>query len=259
VKIFVISMLDSKERRKSIERQFDRVGLEFEFINAVVGKSLSQEEVNQICDVEAIKRNPKYLSKAYIGCTLSHKLAWEKILNADLECALVLEDDVQLPNDANRILQDIPSVIRGDEVILLYYKGFRRLYFSRCNSRSLSRGYEVLSPLDKNSIPHSAEAYVISRGACRSLLKIILPIRVPPDQWDYYLNQHGIGKLSVVYPRPFRDARFQSGIVALSCRSRIVEKFKIPSLYSHLVKRRELMEQNMSRFELVDQVSEFDL
>lgn len=258
MKIFVISMLNSTERRKSITQELVRLGLEFEFIDAVVGKDLSEDEINRLCDVQAIQLRPEYLTRGVIGDALSHWKAYGRILRENISCALILEDDMLLPDDTPEMLEQMPKIIRDNEAILLYYRKYHTVHLSRQNSRKLTNKYSVYAPLNKAHLLGTTGGYVISRNACESLLKILLPIRLAADEWETFMGLGGLERQSVVFPRPLICANFQTTIDHVSLRSKMVDKLRVPILYGRLKRMREFHENRMSSFEIVDQVSEFD-
>lgn len=265
MKIFVISLLNSKERRNSIQEQFARLGLEFEYVDAVAGKLLSEEEIRQACDPEAISTAPRWLSKGVIGCALSHRIAYQKVAQ-NHECALVLQDDAILPDDISGLLESITPNIKANEVILLHGTSFQTVHLSRFNSRKLVPPYEILFPLQQVDIPGSALGFVISRGAAQSLAEKMIPVQVSTDSWRFFVEQGMIGLLSMVYPLPLKSGAFKSEIDYLgvyyspfiSYAAKMVNRYKVPLVYSFLKRRRMQVEARMRKAELVDQISEFD-
>ena len=89
MKIFVIS-LNNSERRKSIKTQMKKLNLSFEFYDAVNGKELTQDEISSLCDNQALKNNPRWLNRGAIGCSLSHLFVYQKIIDENIEKAIVM-------------------------------------------------------------------------------------------------------------------------------------------------------------------------
>jgi glycosyl transferase family 25 len=89
IAIFVISLVDSHERRKIVSQYLSRVGLPWEFVDATRYKAgIAYSDVQIDLDVG--------LLPGEIGCFLSHRALWKKISKTDLDYAVVLEDDTVL-------------------------------------------------------------------------------------------------------------------------------------------------------------------
>jgi glycosyl transferase family 25 len=101
VNIFVITLPDEYERQEFMEKQIKATGLPFEFVYGINGKRLGSENINACYDAErcrnyyfkrtGIKRN---LTPGEIGCSLSHRSIYNKIVKENIQRAIVLEDDV---------------------------------------------------------------------------------------------------------------------------------------------------------------------
>lgn len=93
-KIFLINLDTSKERLKVCRSEFEKYNIEFERVSGVYGKDLTSGQINDIYDQELNeKRYKNSLSLGEIGCYLSHKLCWQKIVDENLDYAIILEDD----------------------------------------------------------------------------------------------------------------------------------------------------------------------
>ncbi|UPQ88099.1 glycosyltransferase family 25 protein [Vibrio sinaloensis] len=94
MKIYVISLKRSPERRENIKKQLDTLGLEFEFFDAVDGRAEPPHPLFARYDYN--KRlwltSGRMPSKGELGCYASHYLLWQKCvdLNAPI---LIIEDD----------------------------------------------------------------------------------------------------------------------------------------------------------------------
>ncbi|MBF4434721.1 MULTISPECIES: glycosyltransferase family 25 protein [unclassified Vibrio] len=120
MKIFVISLKRSPERRDNIKRQFDTLGLEFEFFDAIDGRSDPSNAL--FSNYNYAKRlwltSGRMPSKGELGCYASHYLLWKACVELN-ESILVIEDDAAL-NDS---LASFLSMI--EEKVQVY--GFLRL------------------------------------------------------------------------------------------------------------------------------------
>ncbi|MCR4957838.1 MAG: glycosyltransferase family 25 protein [Prevotella sp.] len=96
MKTFVIHPDRLKERGEHIDRMMKSLGMDYEFVNEGHDDNHIQALIDQYMKdgrEQLHRRIPRAL------CTLSHFLAYERIVADGLEGALVLEDDIALDND----------------------------------------------------------------------------------------------------------------------------------------------------------------
>ena len=81
VPIWVISLSRSVERRANVSACMQMAGLEFEFFDAIDGKRLTSAELNRHYDeARSILEIGRPMSLGEIGCSLSHRVLYEKLL-----------------------------------------------------------------------------------------------------------------------------------------------------------------------------------
>jgi glycosyl transferase, family 25 len=98
IKCFIIHLQRANKRKKFVKEIINNVPIISEIINAVDGNSLSEKKINSILSNKKIY-NPKYpfkLNPGEIGCFLSHREAWRRIVDQKLEAGLIIEDDVRV-------------------------------------------------------------------------------------------------------------------------------------------------------------------
>lgn len=95
---FILHLARASQRRPQVDALRQALSfLPVEIVDAVDGSTLSETEI-------ASAFRPGLLSPAYpftlrpgeIGCFLSHRRAWQSIVDQDLDAGLVLEDDVTI-------------------------------------------------------------------------------------------------------------------------------------------------------------------
>ena len=95
--VFCISMRGSERRRSLMQRQASAMGLNhFKFIDAVEAASLDVTALvaKGLYDpVEAVRFHGAPLTLVEIACSLSHRSVYKRIIDEELNSALVLEDD----------------------------------------------------------------------------------------------------------------------------------------------------------------------
>ena len=121
MKIFLINLDRRPDRLQFVASQLNNLQLDFERISAIDGEKINIETLNDI----KINNNRHYiersrlLSMGEIGCALSHRLIWKRMLEQNLDYALILEDDVTIDAKLLDILTD--KTIRNYDFINLLY------------------------------------------------------------------------------------------------------------------------------------------
>lgn len=114
MKAFIINLKESVERRIKMENQLKKLKLKYEFIDAVDGRKMSEQQKKSITQ----EVNYAFLP-GEIGCALSHQKIYQRMLDESTDVALILEDDVILNADINEIIKKIPIKVDVPTVILL--------------------------------------------------------------------------------------------------------------------------------------------
>ena len=95
VPIFVINLNGFTDRLERISRRLNGLGLDFERIPAVNGRSLSREEKRKISS----GRSRPPLSDSEIAHHMSHLKALRLVADRELPRAIILEDDALFDDD----------------------------------------------------------------------------------------------------------------------------------------------------------------
>ncbi len=94
-KIVVINLKKDIDRKMFMSKQLESFNLNYEFFDAVDGKLFDFSKMNV----------DKNMTDGEKGCALSHKFVLSNFLEGKHEYCLVLEDDVGLPLNFNKILE----------------------------------------------------------------------------------------------------------------------------------------------------------
>lgn len=176
MKIFVINLKDKITRRTAVQEQADRLGLTIEFIDAVAGNSLSDDELQKCTyDYPAC-----HLTKGEIGCALSHLKIYEKMTNENIGHALILEDDAVLSDSINEHIKNIIKSNNNKPNIYLLSKV--ESYFPRIIKNNLHRVYDA----------SGAHAYIINKNAAQRILKEQTPIKYEADMWGAFRFKYSV-------------------------------------------------------------------
>lgn len=92
VKIFIINLPTSTDRKKNISEQLSSMNLEYHLFPAVNGKTDNHPLLSHYDDGLSQKFRSKSLTKGQLGCYASHYLLWEKCVKLN-EPIIVIEDD----------------------------------------------------------------------------------------------------------------------------------------------------------------------
>ena len=115
---FLINMdsATGKIRLQRMERECAKAGITFERVPGVDGKRVSDDELEKTVGVAC-----RYLcSPSMIGIGLSHMKIWQRIVDENIGCALIMEDDCVLcPNFVQRMNSALSSVPPDFHVLLL--------------------------------------------------------------------------------------------------------------------------------------------
>jgi len=164
------------------------------FINPVIGKRLSKEEIQNQYNADLTKQfiNRELLPNE-IGCALSHRKAWNLILNSDKDYGLILEDDALISGNFNRYYKELLSFLdnmKAPFVLLLtpneYYA--RKSYF-RHEYIEIYRFYNG----------YYTTGYIINKQAITILLSKFPKVAFPADLWNE-IKKHVPIYSAVPYP-----------------------------------------------------------
>src|ERR1700722_9368909 len=104
--VFVINLKRSQDRRAEMTRRLDALGIPHEFFEAVEGGTL---DLRNLPAYDSARRRLLFgrdLRPGEVGCLLSHRGVYQRIVENGIEKSLVLEDDVFLS-------RDFPQVVRA--------------------------------------------------------------------------------------------------------------------------------------------------
>ena len=218
-KIFVINLDERPDKFKNAEDQLIAQGLTCERISAVRGSNLTQEQIEQAYDKEAnIQHYMKTMSVGEIGCYLSHRAAWKKIIDEKLDYAIILEDDCKLEADFHLLPSLLDQLQDWDYIKLTGPRGRKKIQATS----ELSDGYSIAH---YNKIPISTPGQVVSLKGAITLLNNSQPFFRPVD---VDLQQYWEKKIDIIgiEPKLVDTAGFDSDITAMDKASARTVKTK---------------------------------
>lgn len=178
IKTYVINLKDSVDRRETVLAELAKYPyLDVELVEAVDGRKMSAEEKKNCFDIDKfIKRYHRTPRGGEIGCTLSHRVCYRKLLDSDEEFALILEDDVNFlyPEDIETILKDILNAYKNNKsyfITLAYHFLYYPKKYRKLGKYTFYRIYNA----------YGTCAYLINRKAAIRLLSVSVPYIVADD------------------------------------------------------------------------------
>lgn len=189
IPVFIISLTRSADRRAMVERQMSHLGINFEFFDAVDGKSLPSDRLAKVDFNLARETCGHDLSLGEVGCAMSHINIYEVMVERNIPRCVILEDDIYVHMHFKAIVNEVTNKNSSDIVFLHHGKAKHLPIYS-----SLPEGYRLAKYLtpSKNSQRGiiSTGGYILTLAGAHKLLKIAYPIRMPADyltgrlQWN---------------------------------------------------------------------------
>lgn len=195
--------LGSRPEPTALEQDLRDAGLSAQRVAAIQSPNEAPTSIVRGLDVPAMKARLGYEpSNSAIGCALSHRLVYSRMLEAGLELALVLEDDVRLDLAVFRPNKLAALASTGTPtVVQLWSRGVRL-----AEPQSVQRFDDHAVSFRFRYPPGQTAAYIINRQAAQ--LAMASPTDGPADwpQWGTQVNYVG------VFPWPAREVGLPSSI-----------------------------------------------
>lgn len=180
---FVINLDSSIDRWHSIEERLSSLNISVKRLSAVDGRQKSDSEIASILypmEYEYRYLFPRLLSKAEVGCFLSHRKCWQKLVESDEDWALVMEDDLIISDRAQFYMKDLSWLPSDIKICQLSTHEINWRLWIKKETIKLSNNDEIIQPMDK---AHGTQCYVISREAAVSALKYSERLLAPVDDF----------------------------------------------------------------------------
>lgn len=197
IPIFVVNLKNDIEKKEHMQELCQKYNLQIEFIEAVDGRALNKKDINEVySSIEAIDVSGRELSRGEIGCALSHKIIYEKILYDNIELSLILEDDIDFNEDLLTILDMKNEFQENWELVLLgHHTGYSRdvdTLASIWSQVQLTEKYRTVRPCEKG---YGTYGYLITHIGAKKLLDHLDVITKPIDHYtgdSKYINLYTI-------------------------------------------------------------------
>jgi glycosyl transferase, family 25 len=188
MKILVISLPSASIRRARMKQMMEHLGLDFQFIDGVVGATLADLVLERFTH-----RSSWGLSRPELGCLLAHAAAWECVANNHNDATLILEDDVHFSSDFSHVIESL----KVDQSTLAVYKLETMLSIVDASTKVAQQiGKRQLRAL--HSLHTGSAGYILSRKAAKFLLEKLPEMKHPVDI-ELFSRDVGFASNYVVY------------------------------------------------------------
>ena len=200
VKIFIINLKQDIQRKEYMQKLCDRYGLSVTFFEAIEGSKLSGNVIESVyLEEKTIKKIKRGLSKGEIGCVLSHKKIYQKMLDENIEKAVIFEDDIKFDKNLINFLNNNVNFPSNAELVLLgyWFYGLNKieLLISYRKQVQLTNGLKLVRFIRN---VHGTYGYIVTLDGAKKLLNhlnkgIYMPI-------DHYTGNEELINLYGIYP-----------------------------------------------------------
>lgn len=185
VPVYIVNLESDREKRYLIQKQLDGAGIKYEFVDAVDGSKLSAQEKESVYTPQrAIEVFKRELSKGEIGCALSHLKIYRKMVAQEVECAVILEDDVELCSDFLELVENFKEFQNECDCLLLGHNDeIKRdvfLYTSLWHKKKYIKNYKLYR---FTKVAFGTYGYIITLKGARKLLNACKTIEKPIDHY----------------------------------------------------------------------------
>ena len=243
-KCFIIHLNRASKRKSTVDKIVSDMALETEIIDAVDGHNLSDAQLNHhISDKKLF--NPPYpflLNKGEVGCFLSHRLAWQKIVDQKLIGALIIEDDVKI--DKKKFYEGLGVGLNHlDNVGYIQFQ-VRKIekYSKEIQNINNIRLLEVLP------IPLRTSAQIVSYEAALKLLELTKKFDRPIDGFLQLFWSTGL-KVKIISPSSVVDITNELGGSTISkkySKALFIKRTILRTLYRIKIILYSKLSKNMS-------------
>lgn len=190
-KAYIIHLDRAVSRRPQAVLLGQSLPIPAELVSAIDGKAMSHEAITTV--VRRGMHSPKYpfhLLASEVGCFLSHRKAWQAILDDGIDAGLIVEDDVAIASpEFNAVVHAAISAIQPDEVI-------RFPLHERGESRVVARTLGGVRFLEPRLPGLGMQMQLVGREAARRLIDGSRRFDRPVDSYVQMQWIHGARVLS---------------------------------------------------------------
>ena len=181
--IWIINLSSSTERRERISSRLEKLGLRFEFFNAVDGRKGLPRGLEHLVDRDLARRRLFHaISDAEVAVQISHANLYRKMVEEGVEEAVILEDDACVGSAFWGFVMD--DVRKRFDMVLLAHEKARAFRGVVGRLRSDEYLYRLRGPC------HLTAGYYLSNRGAKFLFSGALPVSYVAD-WPVDISDIG--------------------------------------------------------------------
>ncbi|WP_269813952.1 glycosyltransferase family 25 protein [Serratia liquefaciens] len=209
IPIYVVSMKKDEARRGVLQAAFDKLDIDFKFIDAVVGKDVSESERAKLNFSGTDSRKGRLPTDGEIGCSLSHQLIYKDIVQRDEAWSIILEDDAIIDERFNTFYRALNQQVLSQnfDTNALYLLGGQegvayqpKVALSRRNKIVLGNGVIFRRAIKSEGYLFRTCCYMMSKELAEKLLRLFAQDYYIADEWVYF---HRLGLIEGMYLADF--------------------------------------------------------
>jgi collagen beta-1,O-galactosyltransferase len=185
----MINLKRRPERKIKMELSLRELGIDYTYIEAVDGRTLNDEILNQkgvkfmVGYEDPYHKRPMKMGE--IGCFLSHFMIWQQMVEKNLEEVLILEDDIKFEPYFRETAEEVMYEART-------MGGYDLIYFGRKRLQEDEEPIKTSKNFVKVSYTYWTLGYAITlEGAKKLLAAKPLERLIPVDEFlPIMFNQH---------------------------------------------------------------------
>lgn len=173
LKTYLINLDRSSERLQYMDDLLRRLGVSFTRISAVDGKEIDRPDTASTA-----------LTLPEIGCFLSHRSVWKRMVLEGISVALIIEDDIELSPDLPLLIKD-QQWLPGDDFIIKLDTTGTRVALAETGLKAPT-GRNLLELKGRHC---GTGGYLLSNAAARRLIELSKTMTVPVDLFLFDAKQ----------------------------------------------------------------------
>lgn len=216
--IYIVSLKHDVEKRRVVNKTLNDFNLKFRFIDAIYGKGLPVDILNyfRVKGSGAIDKRGFIATDGEIGCTLSHLLVYQDMLDSNIRWACVLEDDVILDKRFKDFITTFSDIELNPNI--LYLLGGQTDFNKKMIVKSFKYvttigGQKFSKTIKSNPFIHGSCCYLISFDLAKSIIELSKNKFIVADDWEFLSNSNIINKIFlsdfVDHPLDFASSSIQ--------------------------------------------------
>lgn len=193
-KIFVINIACETERMRNVAAAFSNEKMSFERFEAINGSDIPNEDWKNLhSKFWYWLMHGRPITAGVLGCALSHRAIFKRIIDEKISCALIVEDDIVLDKNFAKKLDEIELSTRDFDMIQIFC--FRHPdYFVR---KSNNGSFDIKT---FRNLHASTAGYLLRNSGADKLLKI-KKVMTTADRWCWQSAITGL-KCCGIVPMP---------------------------------------------------------